>query len=115
MFRKLQIAALTAVMGLGSIAAMPTAAKADGIYFSFGSDGSRSGFYVGDRGRHYRPAPRRYRACTPHRALRKAERLGMRRARITRANRNIIRVTGRTRYGRDSIVFARAPHCPVIR
>ncbi|KFB09638.1 hypothetical protein [Nitratireductor basaltis] len=115
MFRKLQIAALTAVMGLGSIAAMPTAAQADGIYFSFGSDGSRAGVYVGERGRHYRPAPPRRHACTPNRALRKAERMGLRRARVTRANRNIIRVTGRTRYGRDSIVFARSYNCPVIR
>lgn len=115
MFRKLQIAALAATMGLGTLAAMPTTAQADGIYFSFGADGSRAGVYVGDRGRHYRPAPRRAAACTPRLAVRKAERMGLRGARITRANRNIIRVSGRTRHGRSSVVFARARNCPVIR
>ncbi|WP_265517134.1 hypothetical protein [Nitratireductor luteus] len=117
MFRKIQIAALSAFLSLGAFAAAPTAAKADGIYFSFGQGNGRAGIHMGERDRDYRPRRPHYReaSCTPRRALHKAERMGLRHARITRVNHRAIRVTGRQHRDRVSVVFARAPHCPVIR
>jgi len=55
------------------------------------------------------------RFCTEERALSKAERLGVRRARIVSANRRVIVVRGRDRYGdRIRIVFGRERYCPVL-
>ena len=88
MFSKLRTAALSAVIGLGAIAAMPAAAQADGLYLNFGGSHRDAGvgIYVGGRdGAHYRHNRydrRDYRACTPHRAVNKAERMGVRRARV---------------------------------
>jgi hypothetical protein len=115
MFRKIKIAALSAIVGLGALASMPAAAHADGIYFSFGGGDARAGIYIRDHDRRDRHRPRRARSCSPRDAVQKAYRMGLRDVRVQRANRNTIRVTGRTRYDRGSIVFARAPHCPVIR
>lgn len=117
MLHKLKIATLSAMIGLGTLAAAPTTAQADNLYFGFGIGGPSGGYVYGHNGRggHRAERPRRNRACTPRQAVRKAERFGMRRARVVKANRNIIRVVGRTHWGRQHIVFARAPRCPVIR
>lgn len=108
MFKSIKIAALSAVVGLASLAAVP-AAQADGFYFSIGQGHVR----VWDGPRHH---PRvAWRACTPRHAVRKAERYGLRRAHVVRANRNIIKVRGHRHHQRVNMVFARAPGCPVIR
>lgn len=113
MFRKIRIAALSAVLGLGTLAAMPASAQADGLYFSFGSG---HGVFFGQHKPNRHPAPRWVRTCTPGHAVAKAQRMGLRHARVTSATRNAIRVTGQTRrHYRESVVFGRAPHCPVIR
>lgn len=54
--------------------------------------------------------------CTPDRALDKADRMGLRRARINDVGRRTIKVSGRTRGGdRLTIVFDRRDRrCPVI-
>jgi hypothetical protein len=116
MFKILKTAALSALIGLGAVAAMPAAAQADGLYLNFGGHGPSVGLYLGDRDhsydrRHYRPA----RDCTPNRALNKAERLGLRRAHIRDVSRRTIKVSGRMHGERVNITFARAPHCPIIR
>jgi hypothetical protein len=56
------------------------------------------------------------RECTPERALNKADRLGLRRARIDDVGRRSIKVRGRNRDGdRMTIVFDRRDRrCPVI-
>jgi hypothetical protein len=55
------------------------------------------------------------RSCTEGRALNKADRMGIRRARITSVGRRTIEVRGRDRSGdRVYITFGRAPNCPVI-
>lgn len=118
MFRKIRIAALSALMGLGTLSAMPASAQAEGIYFSFGQSGAHIQIRDRDRDRFHRPRHHRQRhasACTPRQALHKAARMGIRHARITRANRNIIRVSGHRHRHATRVVFARAPHCPVIR
>jgi hypothetical protein len=118
MFSKLKTAALSTMIGLGAIAAMPAAAQAEGVYLNFGGGHHSAGVgvYYGDD---YRPdyrRDRRYqRACTPNRALNKAERLGLRRAHIVDVDRRTIKVSGRKYGERVRITFARAPNCPIIR
>lgn len=66
--------------------------------------------YYDDR---YRERPR---YCTENRALDKAERMGIRRARIERAGRRTIEVRGRNRHGdRVYVTFGRDRSCPVLR
>lgn len=118
MFRTLRIAAISTLVGLGSLTAMPASAQADGFYFSFGSSGPRAGASVNHGGRyHARQHRQRHvaaRSCTPRHAVRKAQRLGIQRARVVGADRRIIRVSGRKHHRPVSMVFARAPRCPVI-
>lgn len=116
MFRKLKIAALSALLGLGTLAAVPAGAQAaEGFYFSFGNNGVHGGVYDHKGGRkdwrHHRP---RRDVCDPREAVQKAHRMGLRDVRVTRANRNTIRVVGERRWHRAAVVFARAPNCPVI-
>lgn len=117
MFSKIKTLTLAAVVGLSSLAAVPSA-QADGIYFSIGQGGATVS--VGDHDRRHRgPAwDRRHHhapACSPRQAISKAHDMGLRRARIIREDRRTVHVAGHSRYGRGIVVFARAPHCPVIR
>ena len=53
--------------------------------------------------------------CSEGRALRKAERMGVRRARIADVGRRTIDVRGRDRFGdRIQVTFGRQPSCPVL-
>jgi hypothetical protein len=118
MFNKLRTAVLSAVVGLGALAAMP--AHADGLYLNFGGSGPGAGFYVGDGPRHHRDREWRHsrhdfrHRCTPERALWKAERMGVRRARVVDVGRHSISVRGRSHGDRVWLRFGRAPSCPVI-
>ena len=120
MFAKIRIAALSALLGLGTLAAMPASAQADGFYFSFGNSGLNSHFTYRDRDRdrprHYRNHRPRYVAtCTPRHAVEKAYRMGLRHVRVADVSHRTIRVSGHRYRHRASVVFARAPHCPVLR
>lgn len=120
MITKLKAAALSALIGLGAIAALPAAAQAEGVYLNYGSHHGGIGVQIGDfdrvdyrRGRHY--DRRDYRGCTPNRAVDKAERYGVRRARVIDVDRRTITVAGRKWGERVRMTFARAPSCPVVR
>ena len=54
-------------------------------------------------------------ACSPREALRKAERLGLRRARIVRETRRFTAVSGIRRGARVTVEFAQARGCPTLR
>lgn len=55
------------------------------------------------------------RFCTEERALEKAERMGIRRARIVSAGRRTIEIRGRDRYGeRIRVAFGRERGCPTL-
>ncbi len=131
----LKTTVLSAVLGVAALAGA-TAAKAEGMYFTLGGGDSRVGIQIGEGGpqrvndwrggdrrwdrdgdrRWDRDGDRRWdRACTPDRALDKAERMGLRRARIVDVDRRTIDVVGRQFGERVLVTFARAPHCPVIR
>jgi hypothetical protein len=110
MFKKIKIAALSAVLGLGTFAAIPaTTAQASGVSFElrFGYP-HYSGYSYYKPGRHYRPT------CTPNRAVNKAARMGLRHVYVRNNNRNRIRVEGRKHGDRVRVTFAKAPGCPVI-
>ncbi len=127
MLTSLKTAAASLVVGLTALTAVPATAQ-DGIYLNFGGDRD-AGAFVGDTDHvQYRDGQRWYpdrpgnwygdrpngRWCTPDRALNKAERMGIRRARIADVGRRSITVSGRSRGDRVFVTFARAPRCPVI-
>jgi hypothetical protein len=124
MLNTIRTMALSALVGLSALAAMPAVAQADSIYLGFGSgNGSRFGVYEGsrddgirhvrrdrhdERNRHWR------RSCSLDRALDKAERMGLRRARIVHRSRRTVKVAG-LKYGtRVTVVFGNERRCPVI-
>ena len=116
MFAKLKTAVLSALIGLGTLAAVPATAQADGLYLNYGGSHSGVGVHIGDYDRvdwrhrsHYRHR------CTPYRAVNKAERYGVRRARVIDVDRRTITVAGRKWGDRVRMTFGRAPHCPVVR
>lgn len=130
MFKMIRTLALSAIVGMGAIAALPAPAEAAGgsVYLSFGSGhGSAVSFRFDDRGRHHyrdhrrRARPHHVRQCSPRDALQKASRMGLRHARIVDTSRRSIKVAGRASGARShghrpaTITFAKAPHCPVLR
>ncbi|MCA0049438.1 hypothetical protein LB577_21230 [Mesorhizobium sp. B283B1A] len=121
MYTTIKTAALSALVGLGTLAAIP--AHADSLYLGFGNNNDpRFGVYAGDDGYRHRRDERRddwrgdgwRRGCSPDRALDKAERMGLRRARIVDANRRVVKVMGRQYGDRVVIVFANERGCPII-
>ena len=130
MFNTIKTAAIAGLVGLTALAAVPAQAD-NGVILRFGNDGV--GVYQGDNGRSYRrdryreeyrddqyrdeyrdEFRRSERRCTPERALYKAQRIGVHRARIADVSRRTISVVGRSRGERVYITFARAPSCPII-
>ncbi len=130
-------AALSAFIGLGAISAMPAAAHAEGIYLNYGG-GDGVGVYVrdGEYRRHHRDRWDRREdrwdrrderwgrddrwgrdrpSCSPGRAVDKAERMGLYRARVVDVSRRTITVGGRKWGERMAITFGRSPNCPVLR
>ena len=72
---------------------------------------------VQDRGydhRHDRWRERERGGCDARQALRKADRMGVHRARVVDAGRRTVTVAGRDRGGRTFVRFANARGCPVI-
>lgn len=136
MFDKIKTAALSAVIGFSTLATVPATAQ-EGLYLHLGQGQPRVGVYIEDGYRDGgrwdnrndgrwdnrddgrwggRPGHGRWdRRCTPDRALDKADRMGLRRARIVDVNRRSITVSGRKYGERVAITFARAPNCPVVR
>jgi hypothetical protein len=125
MFNKIKTAALSALVGLGTLAAIP--AHADNLYLGFGNnDDGRVGVYVGEDSYRHRRDERRdewrsverrdewRRGCSPERALGKAQRMGLHRARIIDVSRRTVKVMGRQDGDRVVIVFANERGCPVI-
>ncbi len=132
MFKLARTAALTALIGLGAVGATAAPAMADSVYLQFSSSGSHVGYHDGghrhwDRGhRSHHRWHRGHRGhrwgrsgyhrsyCSSDRALFKARSMGVRDAYVSRAGHRTIKVRGHARGHRVSVVFARAPYCPVI-
>ncbi|MBS3650986.1 hypothetical protein KEU06_20440 [Pseudaminobacter sp. 19-2017] len=130
MFRTIKAAAASALVGLASLVGMAGGAQAEGLYLNFGTPGV--GVHVGGPSyvqyrddwrdyrrngwRDYRRDEWRWdrRMCTPERAMRKAERLGLYRVRVLDVRRRSIDIGGRRHGDRIVMTFGRAPNCPVI-
>jgi len=116
MFNRFKTLALSAMIGLGGLAALPAAAQADGLYLNLGDrSDTRFGVYIGDRDARHIRRDRNWRQCTPNRALDKAERIGLRRVAVRNVTRNTISVSGRDRGERVVVTFGRGPNCPIVR
>ena len=115
---------MAAALGLGTVAFAPVA-NAQELEFGIGRDGPQIRVRencnpeyddcrdVRRDGRDRRREAQR--RCTEDRALDKADRMGIRRARIESAGRRTIEVRGRDRSGdRVFITFGRAPNCPIL-
>lgn len=109
MLNRIRMIALSALIGIGAFAGAPAVASAApagfGVEIRYGH-GHGHGHWQG---------PSRHRACSTHQALNKAQRMGIRHARVNRADRRVISVAGRSRGHHVRVVFARAPGCPIIR
>lgn len=125
MFATLKKSAIAGLVGIATLASVP--AFADSLYLGFGNnDDPRFGVYMGQSSGHVRRPweERRWeerrawreseRRCSPDRALDKAERMGIRRARIDYVTGEEIGVIGRQFGDRVSVTFARSRGCPVI-
>ena len=115
MFTTLKSAVIAGFLGLSTLAAIP--AQADSLYLGLGDrhNETRLGIHIGPSGRYNEREYRKtQRSCTPARALEKAQRIGIRRARIDYVNRRTIGVVGRSHGDQVRVTFARAPRCPVI-
>jgi len=119
MFKTIKTAALSVMIGLGAISTLPVTANAGDLSIHIGGGHYRNGgfgLFFGDSGHSYRRDHGRYeRFCSPRRAVNKARRMGVRHARVAHVNHRTIGVKGRRHGHRSYIVFARAPHCPVLR
>jgi hypothetical protein len=114
--------ALALAMGISGLPLITGSTAAQEFEFSIGRDGpqlrmrERCDPYEDDDCYEGRYAEQRIvrRGCTEDRALDKAERMGIRRARIVSAGRRTIEVRGRSRDGeRVYLTFGRERGCPV--
>ncbi|MDH6234197.1 hypothetical protein M2281_004811 [Mesorhizobium soli] len=81
-----------------------------------GYDGDYRGDYRGERRDDRRDRRDRYgRDCSPEQALDKADRMGIRRARIETVGRRFVEVSGRSGGRWVSVTFARERGCPILR
>jgi ABC-type sugar transport system substrate-binding protein len=104
MLKSIKITALSAFLGLGALAAGPATAQASGLHIGISTHNLSVGYGHGWN-----------RACTPGRAVAKAQRLGVRHARVRNVGPRTIRVAG-VRYGhRVNVTFSKARNCPVLR
>ena len=110
MFNILKTAALSAMIGLGPLAAAPSAAQADGLYLNFGGHHSIGVFSSG----HHRDHRWSRHTCSPRQAVRKAARMGVRHAHVSRTSHRSITVKGSKYRHHVRVRFARSPGCPVI-
>lgn len=123
MFNKIRTIALSVVIGLGTLAAVPATAQADSFYFGITPNGPSFGFRGGDSSHHWdrrhwdrRHWDRRHHRseCSDRAALRKADRMGINRARVRWSNRHVVRVSGRSHGRHVAVTFANERHCPIV-
>lgn len=118
MLKMIKTAVFSVLIGLGGIAAAPAAAQADGLYINFGGNGPGYGVHVNhrDHGRHHdwRRNNNRHQACNARTAVNKAERMGVRRARVVDANRRVVKVAGRKFNRPVTVTFANQRGCPTL-
>ena len=88
-------------------------AKADALYVDFGRHAG-FGIRIGHGDDYRNEYWRNGRRCSPERALYKAERMGVHRARVDYVSHRKIGIAGRSHGEQVYLTFARAPGCPII-
>ncbi|MCB1425028.1 MAG: hypothetical protein R3D65_12555 [Zhengella sp.] len=118
MFKTVRTIALSTMLGLGAIAGASavTTTSAEAASLSFGGKHGHVEVRFG-HGRHHGGWHKggRRSFCSPHRAVRKARRIGLHRAHVRFANRRVVAVSGRMWGHHRTLVFANTRHCPRIR
>ena len=114
MFTTLKTAAMAGLISLISLAALPAEASGFDRRSDERHDGARFGIYLGGGERMREREFRRGGRCTPERALDKAGRIGIRRARIDYVGYGSIGIVGRSRGDRIRVTFSRERNCPVL-
>lgn len=100
------------IVGAGAMAIAATPLPSFAQSLELDLDGGRPKLRLVEPDRE--PSYRERRRCSPERALAKAERMGLRRARIQSVDRDVIEVRGR-RYGERVIVaFERDRNCSIL-
>lgn len=114
---------LSALVGLGAVALMAFPAQAESLQLELGKHGPRLKLLEDcdpnyndceDTERYYRRDRRQSRGCTEDRALDKADRMGIRRARIESVGRREITVRGRQGGERVRVTFGTERGCPIL-
>jgi len=108
------------VVATAGVAASAPAANAGSVGFELSFGGHGGGIVIRDRnhrgGWNRFEGHRGYRdVCKPRRAVRKARRMGVRRADVIRANHRRVVVEGVRHHRLVRVVFANQRSCPVIR
>ena len=104
----------SAIVGLGLIAAAPQAALAGQANFGVTIQGTHGAVHIGNvKHRHHKHRGHRN-LCRPGEAVYKAERRGVRHARVDRVGERYVVVKGRKRGERVKIGFERrSPRCEI--
>lgn len=125
MLKLVKTATLSAMIGLGAMAAAP--ASADSVAVHFAAQDAAFGFYFGESGgpgwgrgygydRHdWRYRPYRDNYCSMPDALRKAARIGVHHPRVRYTTYRTITVSGYSRGYPTHVIFGRAGNCPILR
>ncbi|SOE12810.1 hypothetical protein SAMN05877838_0901 [Hoeflea halophila] len=108
------------VVAAAGVTASAPAANAGGFGFEFSFGGPGGGVVIHDYGRrggwNRFEGHRRHRdVCRPHRAIKKARHMGVRRPDVVRLNNRRVVVQGVRHHRSVRVVFANQRHCPVIR
>ena len=110
------------VVATAGVAASAPAANAGGIGFEFSFGGHNNGVVVRDHRRNNgwnrfeeRRGGWKRDVCKPQRAVKKARRMGLRRAEVIRANHKRVVVQGFRHHNSVRVVFANDRNCPVIK
>jgi hypothetical protein len=112
MFSILKTAVVAGMIGFAALAAAP--AEADALYVNFGHHHAGFSVRIGGGDDYRNDYWRSGRRCSPERALYKAERMGVHRARVDYVSQRKIGVTGRAHGEQVYLTFARMPGCPII-
>lgn len=120
MFGKFKIAAASALIAMGSLAAVPSTASAGdidvdvylgggaiGVGFGGGYGGGFGGGYGGGYGGGHGPK------CSPWKAEAKARHMGLRHARVVDVGHNKIVVKGKKWGATRTVIFGRGASCPI--
>lgn len=106
MFGKIKIAAASAIVAFGALAAAPSAANADSLTITYKNGNFGVGISNGYNGYGYK-------SCTSGKALKKAKWMGVKKAHVAAVTKSKIVVAGKKNGNYTYVTFGKAPNCPI--